>query len=203
MQQAVKTISREEYLALEEKSGIKHEFYQGEIFVMSGGTFNHASICGNIYSALKTKLRGKQCTPMNSDMRIRVPSGLDTYPDVSVFCGLPELTDERRTLLNPAMIIEVLSPTTRDYDKGNKFTLYRSLPTLQNYILVESERVCVEYFRRADNDEWILREYTALTETLPLARTGETLTLAEIYEDIVFENPGLNLLNLQSHIENE
>jgi Uma2 family endonuclease len=186
-EQLEKTYTREEYLALEAQSDIKHEFFQGEIFAMSGGTYNHADISGNIYASLKFKLRSRSCRPMNSDMRIHTPSGLDTYPDVSVFCGKPDLQDKQRTLLNPVVIIEVLSPSTSNYDRGNKFALYRAIPTLTAYVLVDSAQVLVEHYRRSADNEWILREYRDLTDNVHLAGIEATLNLAEIYETIAFE----------------
>ncbi len=179
-------MSRAEYLALEQQSVLKHEFYQGEIFAMSGGTFNHAAIAGNLYASLKIKLRGRPCQPMNSDMRIHTPSGLDTYPDISVYCGEPELTDNQCSLLNPVVIIEVLSPTTRSYDRGDKLSLYRSIPLLLDYVLVDSEQICVEHYRRIENNEWLLHEYKEQQESLYLQSIEDHLSLADMYEAIEF-----------------
>lgn len=109
-------LSREAYLSLENQGEFKHEYYAGQAFAMAGGTFRHARVAGSIYTSLAIALRGKSCQPINSDMRVHTPSGLDTYPDVSVYWGEPELTDKERTLLNPLVIIEVLSPSTCDYD---------------------------------------------------------------------------------------
>jgi Uma2 family endonuclease len=187
MQAAIKpTISREEYLEMEKHSEIKHEFFQGEIFAMSGGTFNHARIGRNIVSALLTRLRGKPCEPMNSDMRVQTPSGLDTYPDVSVFCGQAELADKQHSLLNPVAIFEVLSPSTRSYDRGDKFAHYRTLDSLRDYVLVDAERLAVEHFRRADNGEWVLHEYREAADCLPLPAIAVELPLAEMYAGIEF-----------------
>ncbi|MDM8546689.1 Uma2 family endonuclease [Candidatus Venteria ishoeyi] len=187
MQQAIKqNTTRENYLAWEEQSNHKHEFFQGEIFAMSGGSFNHARLSVNILSSLSQSLRGKPCQPMNSDMRIQTPTGLDTYPDVSVFCGEPELSDQQRTLLNPVVIFEILSPSTRDYDRGDKFASYRSITTLHDYILVDSENIRVEHFRRADNKEWVLHEYNETKSSLFLPIMNTDLTLLEIYQGIVF-----------------
>jgi len=186
MQTVTKKYSREEYLALEEISNEKHEFYQGEIFAMVGGTFHHAKISGNVFSILNVKLRGKFCQPTNSDMCIGTPSGLLTYPDTSIFCGQPELSDNQRVLLNPVMIVEVLSPSTRHYDRGNKFTLYRSILTFRDYLLVDSEKVYIEHFRKIENNEWILHEYTDLSEKIYFNSIDESLELKEIYENIEF-----------------
>lgn len=185
MQLAIKQgYSREEYLALEDTADMRHEFFQGEIFAMSGGTFNHAALSGNVYFALRAKLRGNPCQPMNSDMRIHTPVGLDTYPDISVYCGQPQLIDNHRTLLNPVIIIEVLSPSTRNYDQGEKFKLYRSIPTLQEYLLIDSESVEVTHLCKLDSAEWLLHEYLLITDTILLKTIAQSLSLAEIYENV-------------------
>jgi Uma2 family endonuclease len=175
---------RIEYLAMEEAANVRHEFFQGQIFAMSGGTFNHVVLSGNVYFALKTKLRGKPCQPVNSDMRIHTPAGLDTYPDVSVYCDQPELTDNNRTLLNPVVIIEVLSPTTRNYDQGEKFRLYRSIPSLREYLLIDSESIEVNHFRKLENADWLLHEYTVISDIIWLPTIEQPLSLAEIYENV-------------------
>ncbi|CAK0756856.1 Uma2 family endonuclease [Gammaproteobacteria bacterium] len=187
MMQAQKTsVSRAEYLRAEEASSDKHEFYRGETFAMVGGTFRHAKIGLNISSYLHAILRGKPCQPMNSDMRISTPSGLDTYPDVSVYCDEPELTDHDRTLLNPVLIVEVLSPSTRSYDRGDKFMLYRSIPSLRDYVLVESESVFVEHYQRVGQHEWRLHEYQQLSDVLELTCMGQVLEIAQFYEGVEF-----------------
>lgn len=184
MQTATKKYTQEEFLALEEISNEKHEFFQGEIFAMMGGTFQHARISGNIFAALHIKLRGKSCQPTNSDMCISTPSGLLTYPDISVFCGKPELSDNQRVLLNPVLLVEVLSPSTRHYDQIDKFALYRSIITFSDYLLVDSEKIYVEHFRKIENNEWILHEYTNLAEHIYFNTIREFLALQEIYENI-------------------
>jgi Uma2 family endonuclease len=178
--------SRVEYLAMEETANVRHEFFQSQFFAMSGGTFNQAVLSGNVYFVLKTKLREKPCQPLNSDMRIHTPAGLDTYPDISVYCGQPELTDNNKTLLNPVVIVEVLSPTTRNYDQGEKFRLYRSIPSLQDYLLIDSERVEVSHFRKLENAEWLLHEYTLTGDIISLQAVEQQLSLAEIYENVHF-----------------
>lgn len=121
MQQLKAQVSRHDYLEQDAQSSSRLECYDGQVFAMAGGTFKHAQVAGNVYGELRQSLKGKPCQPMNSDMRVHTPSGLDTYPDISVYCGDPELGDNETTLLNPAVIIEVLSPRTRDYDRGGKF----------------------------------------------------------------------------------
>lgn len=184
MQTVVHNITREQYFALEETAGVKHEYFQGEIFAMAGGTYSHAAISVNIVSALKVRLRGKTCQPTNSDMRIETLSGLITYPDAAVFCGKPQLTDNQCALLNPIVIVEVLSPTTRRYDQSDKFLLYRAIPSFLDYVLVDSEKIHIQHFRKTENNEWILHDYFDLQETLPLGSIQETLPLTEIYEGV-------------------
>jgi len=181
MQKVIASCSRDEYLRLDERSDGKHEFFNGEVFAMTGGTFDHAAIGLNVATTLAASLRDGPCRPMNSDMRVHTPSGLDTYPDVSVFCGEAELTDQQKTLLNPVVIVEVLSPSTRSYDRGDKFALYRSISSLRDYLLVDSEQVLVEHFRRLDSGEWLLHEFHAADETVALVSVGVILVLREIY----------------------
>ena len=182
--EAVNYITRDEYFELEKNSDIKHEFFDGEIFAMSGGTFNHARISGNTFSTFNVKLRGKCCKPTNSDMRIETPSGLIAYPDAAVYCGEPELTENQCALLNPVVIIEVLSPSTRRYDEGGKFALYRSIPSFQDYLLIDCEKVFVQHFRKIEHDEWLLHDYFNLTDSMVIHSIDETLSLNDIYDGI-------------------
>lgn len=183
--QAIKTlISREDYLKLEETSTEKHEFYQGQVFAMAGGTFQHARIGLNVTTELAVRLRSKPCQPMNSDMRITTPSGLNTYPDASVYCGQPELTDSNKTLLNPVLIVEVLSPSTRSYDRGDKFHHYRSIPSLRDYLLIDSEAILVEHYQRIGAYEWNLHEYRQSTDILNLDSIKESLVVSVFYEGV-------------------
>ena len=183
--QAIKSqISREDYLKLEETSTEKHEFYQGQVFAMAEGTFQHARIGLNVTTELAVRLRAKPCQPMNSDMRIVTPSGLNTYPDASVYCGKPELSDNHKTLLNPVLIVEVLSPSTRSYDRGDKFYHYRSISSLRDYLLIDSETILVEHYQRMSTYEWSLHEYRQLTDVLSLASIEQQLTVYVFYEGV-------------------
>ena len=179
-------ISREDYFALDNHSNEKHELYQGEIFAMSRGTFNHATIGANVVTELKIKLRGKGCQATNSDMRIETPTGLITYPDAAVFCDKPELSDNQCSLLNPVVIVEVLSPSTRRYDESGKFSLYRSISTFSDYLLIDSEKIFVQHFRKIEGNEWVLHDYFEIGDQLFLHSIQETLCLREIYENVQF-----------------
>ena len=187
--QALKThANRDEYLEYDSASELKHEFFQGEIFAMSGGTFNHSAISTNVTSALSNLLSKSLCRPMNSDMRVSTPSGLDTYPDISVFCGDPELTDNDCTLLNPELLIEVLSPRTKNYDRGDKFLHYRSITSLQDYLLIDSESIHIEHYQRQDVNEWLLHEYRQAEGELYLKSIDKTLSVNIVYEQINFSH---------------
>ncbi len=139
-------ISQEEYLAAERLATNKHEYYNGEIFAMSGARIAHNMIFKNTFVDIANKLKGKKCQPFGSDLRIHIPSNtLYTYPDISIICGeIDTLDDTFDTATNPSVIIEILSESTRNYDKGGKFTLYRAIESLQEYILIDSESVMFE-----------------------------------------------------------
>ncbi|MEY3219848.1 MAG: hypothetical protein RIT27_1205 [Pseudomonadota bacterium] len=183
---AFKNPCRETYFAFEETSEEKHEFFRGEIFAIAGGTFNHSVISLNITATLKNKLRGKPCRPTNSDMKIETPAGLITYPDAAVVCGKPELTSNQCALLNPVVIIEVLSPSTRRYDQSDKFLLYRSIETFKEYLLIDSEKIHVQSFRKIEKNEWIFHEYFDLKDEIYIVSIQEHFSLIDIYEGIVF-----------------
>ncbi len=183
--------SLEEYLAREEVAEEKHEFYRGEIFLMSGGSPGHNRIAGNIFGQLYLQLRGKPCQPYNSDQRIAVKKyPLHTYPDISIICGKLVLdTADKQAATNPHTLFEVLSPTTESYNRGRKFEFYRSLPSLQEYILVAQDRPAVDRFVRQESGQWLLFDYHGLDATIPLPDLDCELRLADIYEGVVFEEP--------------
>ena len=180
--------SIEEYLELENAASEKHECYQGEIFAMSGAKMPHNDICGNLYLNLRLKLKGKNCKPNNSDTRIHVEkNSLFTYPDISVICGEPvTLNNDQISCLNPSIIFEVLSPSTKNYDRNEKFTLYKDIPTLKEYILVESESINIEAWHINEPGNWELKVYTNIEQSLYLSSINELLELRDIYEDIKF-----------------
>jgi Uma2 family endonuclease len=177
-----------EYLDMENNATDKHEYYRGEIFAMSGATYAHNVVCMNVATALKRKLKGKPCQPLGSDMRVYIPANsLFTYPDLSVICGKPQfLNDDERNLLNPTLIIEVLSPSTRSYDRGDKFKVYRDIPTLRDYVLVDAEQVGIEQYAMNTHGQWQLTEYKHIDETLRLKSLGLSLKLADMYEGVDF-----------------
>jgi Uma2 family endonuclease len=181
-------ITEEDYLRLERAATYKSEFVNGEIFAMSGGTRRHSRSAANWIAHLTYKLRGENCDVFTSDMRVRTTaSGSYVYPDVSVACGATVTNeDDDDILLNPKIIIEVLSPSTADYDRGKKFELYREIPSLQEYVLTHSDAPHVEHFARQADSSWIFREYKGLENSLRLASINCEIGLADIYERILF-----------------
>ncbi len=183
-------VSPEEYLATERAAQQKHQYFKGEVLAMSGASIAHNGIFHNVYGQLFNHLKGKDCKPYGSDLRIHIPeNSLFTYPDISIICGPPVITDEvADTVTNPTIIIEILSKSTADYDRGGKFSLYRSIPSLKEYILIDSTQISVEVFTKQDNQHWLLTEYKQMNETLLIQTIGLSLSLGQIYEDIPQEN---------------
>jgi Uma2 family endonuclease len=179
-------ISIENYLQMENTGVVKHEYYQGEIFAMSGAKVLHNKISGNFYAMLHAKLKGKKCNPFNSDQRIHIPSNtLFTYPDISIICGeIITLDNDDYNVLNPTVIIEVLSDSTKNYDRGEKFKLYRDIETLKEYILVDSKSIHMEVFRLNENGHWELEEYNASSDTVSIKAINESILLSEIYDGV-------------------
>lgn len=181
--------SIEEYLEIENASIEKHEYYKGEIFAMSGAKVPHNMISRNFLFALGKKLRGKSCQPFGSDQRIHIEENtLFTYPDISIICGeIITLNNDDYNVLNPTVIIEVLSPSTKNYDRGEKFKLYRNIATLKEYILVDSASMHIEVFRLNETHHWELEEYNALTDHLSIKAINETVFISDIYEGVSLE----------------
>lgn len=175
----------EEYLESEAKSGIKREYYQGELFAMSRAAVPHNIIAANVFIGLGIRLKGKSCRPYSSDQRIHIPENtLFTYPDISIICGKPvTLNDDNFNALNPTIIIEVLSPSTKAYDRDKKFGLYQDIPTLKEYMLVDSQFIKVEAWRIDQANRWTLQEYKKQEETLQFQSIDLHLPLMDIYED--------------------
>ncbi len=179
-----------EYLTMEAAATEKSEYYQGEIFAMSGALLPHNIVTVNTMVFLHQKLKGKNCRPFNSDMRVHIEKNtLFTYPDISVVCGKPEtLDDDNFNLLNPIILIEVLSKSTKNYDRGDKFKLYRDIPTLKEYILINSEAVGVEVFRVNKQNHWELEEYKTDEDALQIPALQLSIPLREIYEGTKLKN---------------
>lgn len=176
----------EEYLALERKADYKSEYVNGEIFAMSGASEQHNLIVLNVAVALHTQFRNRPCKVYANDMRVKVsPTGLYTYPDVVALCGEPQFDDDQKdTLLNPVVIIEVLSPSTEAYDRGGKFGHYRKLAALQEYVLLSQDKPHIEHYMRQPDNHWLLSEASTLQDTMRLPSIHCTLALAEVYDKV-------------------
>ncbi|PDW03569.1 hypothetical protein CJ255_08120 [Candidatus Viridilinea mediisalina] len=185
-------MSEADYLAFERASAQKHEYYNGQVYAMTGAKATHNLIVGNTLAALHRQLRTKPCQVYPSDMRVKISqTGLHTYPDIVVVCGTPMFSDKSQdTLLNPLMIVEVLSASTERYDRGMKFQHYRTLESLTVYLLIAHDHPHLEYFARQEQGLWMLREATELTQTLEIEALGCSLSVADVYEKVVFEGEG-------------
>ncbi|MBC7853877.1 MAG: Uma2 family endonuclease [Pirellulaceae bacterium] len=180
--------SLEEYLALEEVSEDRHEFYRGEIFQVAGNSVQHSRITRNLLVQLALQLRGKTCEPFGCNQRIAVAEyPFHTYPDVSVICGkLVMDAIDKQAVTNPHTLLEVVSPSTEKYDRGQKFECYRKLDSLRGYILVAQDQACAEVFVRKSRFEWLLTAYQGLDAVVDLTDIGCRLTMTDTYEGVEF-----------------
>ena len=181
--------TEEEYLELERVSDTKHEFYGGEIFAMAGGTRTHALICHNVDVRLGMQILERPCQIYGSDMRLKVEAtGLQTYPDLTGLCAEPRFSSQTEdTLLNPSFIIEVLSKSTQEYDKQEKFRHYSKIESLLEYVLISQYGVYVQYFTKQPDGYWRLESFEALEDTFTLESIGCTLELGQIYWKVALE----------------
>jgi Uma2 family endonuclease len=170
-----------EYLALEAVAEVRHEFVDGQIIGMAGAELDHNQICQNVRLALGAALAGRPCRIVGADQRVKVESSSEYfYPDVIVVCGEPQLLDPSpRSLVNPNVIVEVLSPSTERYDRGEKWAAYQTIPTLTDYVLIGTDRRRVEQHQRGDGDSWTMR---VLSLTAPLVlKDGTSVELGDLY----------------------
>jgi Uma2 family endonuclease len=181
----VSKLTEEQYLAIERAAEFKSEFLDGEMFAMSGVSMRHSALERNILGELYNALRGRECEVFPSNLRVRVSSRMYTYPDISVVCGKPVLADEHQdNLLNPAVIFEILSPSTEKYDRGVKFQHYRTIESLREYILVDQSQVRIECYSRQPGNTWTLRDYQRLEEELVIDSVGVSIPLSRIYDRV-------------------
>ena len=179
----------EEYLELERGSEVKYEFWGGEIYAMSGGSLAHDQIMGNVYDALRRQLRGKDCRLFTNNMRIKVPAALPyRYADGSVVRGKIEVErfNGNDLLLNPLLIYEVLSPTTEAFDRGDKFTNYKSIPAFCEYLIIAQHRPHMTHYARQADGTWSYEEFNGLSDNIPLPTIDCTLILNDVYADVNF-----------------
>lgn len=175
-------VSLEEYLGLERSADQKHEYDRGEIFDMAGGSPRHALLAANVLVALGRRLEGTRCNAFGSDLRVCVLPFMVVYPDATVICGEPTYTDERRdTITNPAVLVEILSPSTEKYDRSVKARRYREAPSVQEFLLLDQDSVDVEHYRRLPNGHWEIAGYRHRDAVIQLKSIGCELTLDEVY----------------------
>ncbi len=179
-------MTEEEYLLFEEQAETRHEYYQGEIFAMAGGSIVHAQVSGNALGELHSRLKGKRCQVFPESLRIQIEAaGLYTYPDLSIVCGdVTRYKNRKDTITSPVVLIEVLSPDTESYDRGEKFDFYRQIPSLEEYIMIASTRMKVEHFRRQPTGQWLLTVYDKPEEELLIESISESIPLSELYDRV-------------------
>jgi Uma2 family endonuclease len=183
-------ITSAEYLVRERAAEFRSEYFAGEMFAMAGGSFRQSLIKANLVAELRADLKGRHCFACDSDLRIKVvSSGLYTYPDASVICEPIEFEDDKRdVVLNPVLVVEVLSPSTEAYDRGKKFEHYRRIPSLREYVLVSQEAPHVEHFLRNEDRTWTLTEVSGLEAKLSLPTLGIEMSLLEIFDKVDFNS---------------
>lgn len=187
---ALAKITPEEYLQVERQSETKHEYFGGEIFAMAGASRKHCKLSANLMRIIGNTLHQTKCNVYANDFRVKVKeTGLYTYPDVIITCGKEILEDQvKDTLLNPLIIIEILSPSTESYDRGKKFSHYRQIESLQNYVLVSQDEPHIELFERQINHQWILSEKVGLENSIEIPAINYLLPLVEVYDKIDFND---------------
>lgn len=183
----------EEYLALERESEVKYEYWDGEVFAMSGGTLAHDVIMWNASNALGAQLDGKDCRVFTNNMQIKVPAAPPyRYGDGAVVCGRVEVErfNGADLLVNPVLIIEVLSPSTEAYDRGDKFTYYKSIQSFREYLLIAQHRPHITHYVKSDTGKWDYEETNDLTSSIYLPTIDCTLALSDVYREVEFsQNP--------------
>jgi Uma2 family endonuclease len=179
-------LTPEQYLEIERKAECKSEYYNGEMFAMAGASEAHVVIVANLVGELRQQLKGRPCRVTSNDLRLRVlPSGLYTYPDVMVVCGESQYADNRKdTVLNPVVIVEVLSESTRDYDRGQKFQFYRALPSVQEYVTIAQDSPHIEHWTRQQENLGLLAEFNDLSQSVRLISIDCVLKLSEVYDKV-------------------
>lgn len=179
-------ITPQEYLELEKKAAYKSEYFSGEIFMMAGGSPNHNRISGNIYAEFNVGFRDSRCEAFNSDQRLFIrKNGLFTYPDAMVVCGQIEFAQrDGDAITNPVLIVEVLSPSTQDCDRGGKFELHRDIESFREYLLVHQDKVHLEHYHKDDAGCWVLTEIKEIAATLRFHAIDCALSVRRIYERV-------------------
>lgn len=188
--QKARKLTEKEYLEIERKAEFKSEYYIGEMFELAGASLEHNRISKNITKSLSNQLNNKPCESFQSDLKVKEQSsGLFTYPDIVVICGEPVFYDqEKDTILNPTVLMDVLSPSTEGYDRGFKFELYRKIKSLKDYLLISQEKISIEYYTRLSDGSWNLKEYTGKSQSIEIKSIDCSLDLNEVYYNVKFKS---------------
>jgi Uma2 family endonuclease len=186
--QPLHRLTETEYLEIERAAEFKSEFFDGEMFAMAGGTLQHSLIGTNLTGEFRNRLKSGRCVAYNAELRVKVEAtGLNTYPDLSVICGQPRFVEGTNdTVLNPTVLVEVLSDSTEAYDRGKKFEHYRQITTLQEYLLVSQKEPRIEKFSRRPDGQWLLSEAAGLEKSLEISSLQITISLAEVFANVTF-----------------
>lgn len=188
--QPVPYLTPEMYLEIERAADRKSEYFEGQMFAMAGGTYSHFRLIGNLMGELYQALRGTGCQVGPTELRVRTPGGLYTYPDIVAICGPPHFADDQKdTLLNPVLLVEVLSKSTEGKDRGLKFREYRKLESLREYALVSQFFPLIEVFYKSDEGDWRLRESFGLDEFCEFTSINARVAIADVYNDVALEPP--------------
>jgi Uma2 family endonuclease len=188
---AIKYLTPQEYLEMERESPTKHMYLDGEIVAMSGASLAHNDIVGNLIGAINPFLKGKQCKIRPSDLRISVPSANSyTYPDATIICGKPEMEDDKfDTATNPAVIFEILSGSTKEYDRGNKFLYYQRIPSMKEYILIDSFKKYAAVYTRQSTELWKIETFEEPNSILSIKTIDYKLSFDDLYFEVTFKAP--------------
>ncbi len=178
-----------EYIQREKDNGLKYEYHDGEIFAMEGGSYNHGLLCGNIYAEMRRALRakGNSCKPLSSEIKLYIATKNNyVHPDSMVVCGeVNKADDDKNAVTNPTLIVEVLSKSTADYDRGDKFHTYRQIPEFKEYVLIDQYKEVVEVFYKPDHvDLWKISRYEGLAAIIELESIGIAIKMSDLYFDV-------------------
>ena len=181
-------LTEDEYLRIEREAGFKSEFFEGQMFAMAGGSPKHSSLGVNAIGELYPQLKGTHCRLHSSDLRLRTPNGAYHYPDLSVVCGPLQLhPGTSDVMINPVLLVEVLSPSTASHDRGAKFEMYRLIPTLLDFVVIHQKSIFVEHYTKSPDGSWVLRECRGGEARIPLPNIKCELNLGNVYEDVLHE----------------
>lgn len=180
-----------EYISLEKEANTKYEYHDGKVFALAGGSINHGLLCGNIYSELRNGLEGKgsNCKTLTSEIKLKVKGQNSfVYPDSMVICGEIETSkEEKNSVTNPILIVEVMSKSTSNYDRGDKFFLYKKIPSLQEYVLIEQDKSQIDvFYKKPGSDLWLISRYETIDSKLELRSINIEIEISKLYFDIVF-----------------